>query len=58
MSENNKNGSNEEPLTGKKSDEGKENSWSEDQKIRGYYYDDACGYEIYRPDEDEEPEDE
>lgn len=34
---------------------GKEDSWSEDQKKRGYYYDDACGYEIYKADEDEEP---
>ena len=30
-------------------------SWSEDQKNRGYYYDDASGYEVYLPeDEDEE----
>lgn len=30
-------------------------SWSEDQKNRSYYYDDASGYEIYLPeDEDEE----
>lgn len=26
-------------------------SWSEDQKERGYYYDDAHGYEVYREDE-------
>ena len=32
-------------------------AWSEDQKRRGYYYDDACGYEIYSPDEDEAEED-
>jgi hypothetical protein len=24
-------------------------SWSEDQNGRGYYYDDAHGYEIYEP---------
>lgn len=28
-------------------------SWSEDQKKREYYYDDAHGYEVYEPDEDE-----
>ena len=31
-------------------------AWSEDQKKRGYYYDDACGYEIYDADEDETDE--
>ena len=31
-------------------------SWSEDQKERGYYYDDAHGYEVYKPDEDEKEE--
>ena len=31
-------------------------SWSEDQKGRGYYYDDAHGYEVYVPeDEDDVP---
>ena len=38
-------------------EESKENvdkpSRSEDQKRRSYYYDDACGYEIYEADEDE-----
>ena len=29
-------------------------SWGEDQKERGYYYDDAHGYEVYTPDDDEE----
>lgn len=33
-----------------------ESSWSEDQKTRSYYYDDACGYEIYENDESEEEE--
>ena len=28
-------------------------SWSEDQKALEYYYDDAHGYEVYKPDEDE-----
>jgi hypothetical protein len=30
--------------------------WSEDQKERGYYYDDAHGYEKYIEDEDEDEE--
>ena len=29
-------------------------SWGEDQKERGYYYDDAHGYETYDPDEEDE----
>ena len=29
-------------------------AWSEDQKKRGYYYDDACGYEVYDPDDEDE----
>ncbi|CAN5404049.1 hypothetical protein BH10ACI1_BH10ACI1_19210 [soil metagenome] len=29
-------------------------SWSEDQKKRSYYYDDACGYEIYDADEEDD----
>lgn len=33
---------------------GDESSWSEDQKKRGYYYDDGCGYEVYQPDEEDE----
>ena len=28
-------------------------TWEADQKRREYYYDDAHGYEIYEPDEDE-----
>jgi hypothetical protein len=28
-------------------------SWNNDQKSRRYYYDDAHGYEIYCPEEDE-----
>ncbi len=30
--------------------------WSEDQKERGYYYDDAHGYEKYVEDEDDDAE--
>jgi hypothetical protein len=26
---------------------------NEEQKMRSYYYDDACGYEIYNADEEE-----
>ncbi|HQZ95589.1 MAG TPA: hypothetical protein PLP21_04680 [Pyrinomonadaceae bacterium] len=32
-------------------------NWAEDQKDRGYYYDDSHGYEVYDPDtEDDERE--
>jgi hypothetical protein len=31
-------------------------TWEEDQREKSYYYDDAHGYEIYNPDEDEEDE--
>ena len=32
-------------------------NWAEDQRERGYYYDDACGYEAYDPESgDEEDE--
>ena len=27
-------------------------SWAEDQKERGYYYDDAHGYEVYTPEDE------
>ena len=33
---------------------GGEADWSEDQQKKGYYYDDAYGYEIYNPDDDDE----
>ncbi len=39
--------------TTKKDDECDEASWSEDQKKHEYYYDDAHGYEIYVPDDEE-----
>lgn len=29
-------------------------SWSDDQQKRGYYYDDAHGYEKYEPEKDDE----
>lgn len=35
-------------------EETEESSWEQDQKRRGYYYDDAHGYEVYDPDEDKE----
>jgi hypothetical protein len=38
-------------------DPAKTDSWEEDQKKRGYYYDDACGYEAYEPDHDDRDED-
>ena len=31
-------------------------TWEADQKRREYYYDDAHGYQIYEPDEDEKEE--
>lgn len=37
-------------------EKGDPESWSEDQKKRSYYYDDACGYEIYQPEDSEEEE--
>ena len=33
-----------------------EATWAQDQQKRSYYYDDAHGYEIYNPDEDDEDE--
>jgi len=37
-------------------DEPGDGTWSEDQKKREYYYDDAHGYEKYDPGADEEEE--
>jgi hypothetical protein len=37
-------------------DEQEKELWSEDQKRRQYYYDDAHGYEVYDPKDDEENE--
>ena len=46
-----------EKVCEEKAEADKKSSWSEDQKTRGYYYDDAHGYEIYNADEDETGED-
>lgn len=35
------------------SDTDRKGNWSEDQQAKSYYYDDAHGYEIYNPDDDE-----
>ena len=43
-----------EEIKSQKPETGDETSWSEDQKKRGYYYDDACGYEIYEPETGED----
>ena len=32
----------------------KQGNWSEDQREKSYYYDDAYGYEIYNPDQDDD----
>jgi hypothetical protein len=31
-------------------------TWSKDQQEKGYYYDDAHGYEIYQSEEEDEEE--
>ena len=36
-----------------KNDEREKASWSEDQKTREYYYDDAHGYEVFDADKDD-----
>ncbi len=38
-----------------KSDEA---NWSHDIENRDYYYDDSTGYEVYRPDDDDEDREE
>lgn len=35
-----------------------DSSWETDQKEKSYYYDDACGYEVYEPDQQDDDEDE
>ena len=52
MSENPKPGRNveEEPAQ----DPPAKETWEEDQRKHRYYYDDAHGYEIYDPDDEEE----
>ena len=54
MTESQKKEEKREDIKSQKPETGNEASGSEDQKKRGYYYDDACGYEIYDPDEVEE----
>ena len=39
-----------------KKDETLKENWADDQKERGYYYDDAHGYEQFYPESDEEME--
>ena len=40
-----------------KPSDAEESSRAEDRERRGYYYDDAHGYETYNPDEEEELKD-
>ncbi len=47
-----------EKLPENKPETGDEDSWSQAQRERSYYYDDAHGYEIYNPDEDDDEDDE
>ncbi len=48
----------EKPETEKDTDTGQdEATWSEDQRKRGYYYDDSHGYKTYEPDDDKEEAD-
>jgi len=37
----------------KERDADKQGNWSDDQRDKSYYYDDAYGYEVYDPNEDE-----
>ena len=37
-----------------KSAEDRKDSWEEDQKKKEYYYDDAHGYKIFNPDNEDE----
>ena len=37
----------------KERDADKQGNWSADQRDKSYYYDDAYGYEVYDPNEDE-----
>ena len=38
----------------KKRENKSDGNWSEDQREKSYYYDDAHGYEIYNPDEEDD----
>ena len=42
----------------RKAEKPDDSTWEKDQKDRGYYYDDAHGYEAYDPDSDDEDESE
>jgi hypothetical protein len=33
---------------------GEDANWAQDIERRGYYYDDATGYEVYQPEEEDE----
>jgi hypothetical protein len=46
------------PKTPKPEADEKRENWSDDQKRREYYYDDAHGYEKYEPSSEEDVEDE
>ena len=41
-------------VTGSETNEPQKDSWGKDQQNREYYYDDAHGYEVYVPDEEDE----
>jgi len=45
-----------EPIEEKEKPPEKDGNWEEDQKKRGYYYDDAHGYEIFTDENTEETE--
>ncbi len=53
MPEKNKREAEKKEISREITEEEKDN-WSEEQKNRRYYYDDAHGYEIYKPDETDE----
>ena len=38
----------------KEPEDTEKSSWGEDQKERGYYYDDTHGYDVFEPDEEKE----
>ena len=41
----------------KECEDAEKSSWTEDQKEREYYYDDAHGYEVFEPDKGEKVND-
>jgi hypothetical protein len=45
-----------EKLSGKKETAPEKSAWSTDQKEKKYYYDDAHGYEVFDPDQDDAEE--